>query len=98
MDNLLHSVNDVLAAQFLLDDSQSKVYAARDQFLYYVTKKLTHNDFSLEDENAVISLCRELNEALAQKPLTVNSFILVEDIVDKIKLRVGIIQCEEGEN
>ena len=49
---MLHSVNDVLAAQFLLDDSQSKVYAARDQFLYYVTKQLTHNDFSLEDENA----------------------------------------------
>ena len=98
MDKLLHSVNDVLAAQSLLDDSQSNVYAARDQFLYYVTKKLTHNDFSLEDENAVISLCRELNEALAQKPLTVNSFILVEEIFDKIKLRVGVIECEEGDN
>ena len=89
------ALDELLSIQFNLNACYCKISSAKDHLIYCVTKNLTNHTFSEEQESTVLDLCNQLNETLSKRPFTIALYLIVEKLMDSLKLYTGSI---EGDN
>lgn len=91
MESLLSKLQETLSTQFILEGCFSSVDRASEHVIFCIAKKMTTDNYTEQEVNNLTEFCEQLNDLTNKRPLSIETYLKVDEILDKIKVITGLI-------